>query len=348
MTSSLRLTGLAAACFLCFAAPMQAHAFDGCTVMSASPLVVNVKDRGAKGDGKSNDTPAIQKAIDEVAVTGGTVYVPKGTYMVRGTGKNRLHLPSKVTLKLADGAILKVIPNGAKSYSVLKIADATDVTVIGGTLLGDRSEHMGGAGEWGMGIFIGPNAARVSVIGVTAKEMWGDGFYVGDATDVAFCSVAAIHNRRQGLSIIEGSRLLVTNSVFKDTRGTRPSAGIDLEPDRPDQKVTNVLIERSKFIDNAGSGVAIAGKKGDVTNVQISHNVFEGGQPIKIENAPRVHSTQICKNRYIAKEIPASEGFNSFAEPVDIVALQSDCNAGRDMRFEINRTNKRKKKPPQN
>ena len=43
----------------------------------------------------------------------------------------------------------------------------------------------------------------------------------------------------------------VTNSVFKNTRGTRPSAGIDLEPDRETQTITNVRIAHSKFLDNA-------------------------------------------------------------------------------------------------
>ncbi len=42
---------------------------------------VNVKDFGAKGNGSSDDTAAIQKAIDSLK-TGGTVYIPKGIYMV--------------------------------------------------------------------------------------------------------------------------------------------------------------------------------------------------------------------------------------------------------------------------
>ncbi|WP_368265785.1 right-handed parallel beta-helix repeat-containing protein [Enterococcus faecium] len=41
-------------------------------------LVVNVKDYGAKGDGVTNDTQAIQNALD----TGKKVFIPKGTYMV--------------------------------------------------------------------------------------------------------------------------------------------------------------------------------------------------------------------------------------------------------------------------
>ena len=307
--------------------------------------MVNVRDKGAKGDGKTNDTAAIQRAIDAVGGTGGTVYVPDGVYMVTGVGSEQLELRSKMTFKLADRAILKLIPNDAKKYSVLRIREASDVTVVGGTLQGDRAQHKTKKGEWGMGIFIGRDAEHVTIVGVTARDMWGDGLYVSGATDIALCSVVATHNRRQGLSIIAATRLLVTNSIFQDTRGTRPSAGIDIEPDGPEEKVSHVRIERSKFIDNSGGGIIIAGKKGKVANVQIRHNVFEGSRPILIENAPRVHSTQICDNRYVGKEVPASEGFNSFSEPVEVVALQADCSDGRDMRFEVNRSTKKKKKP---
>lgn len=44
---------------------------------------VNVKDFGAKGDGVTDDTAAIQAAIDSVnAAGGGRIYLPSGTYLV--------------------------------------------------------------------------------------------------------------------------------------------------------------------------------------------------------------------------------------------------------------------------
>jgi len=338
----LRATALLPILVVVFAAgPAYSAQSDVCSIKPSSPLVVNVRVKGAKGDGNTDDTAAIQKAIDAVGGTGGTVYVPNGVYMVRGVGKKTLALKSKMTLKLADRAVLKVIPNGAPRYMTVRIAKASDVNVVGGTLEGDRKEHKGKKGEWGMGLWIGRGSKNVTVAGMTAKDMWGDGFLINDAANVALCGVHAIHNRRQGLSIINGSRILVTQSEFRNTTGTAPSAGIDLEPDKNDQRISNVVIEKSKFVDNAGGSILIAGGKGDVANVRITQNLFEGPRPIRIKYAPRVHSTQICKNRYIAKEVPASEGFNAFADPADIVVLQDDCSEGRDMRFEMNRTKRK-------
>lgn len=46
---------------------------------------VNVKDFGAKGDGVTDDSLAIQKAYDFVKDTGGTVFFPRGIYIVSMT-----------------------------------------------------------------------------------------------------------------------------------------------------------------------------------------------------------------------------------------------------------------------
>ena len=125
---------------------------DACVPASKSPLVVSVKDKGAKGDGKTDDTAAIQAAIDQVAGTGGTVLVPDGIYMIDAAGKLRLSLKDDMTLRLADGATLKAIPNNQKKYSILTISGVSNVAVIGGTLEGERDQHKGNGGEWGMGI----------------------------------------------------------------------------------------------------------------------------------------------------------------------------------------------------
>ena len=111
----------------------------------------------------------------------------------------------------------------------------------------------------------------------------------------------ADNNRRQGLSIVEADGVLVTDSVFRNTRGTRPSAGIDLEPDHAEQKIVNVRIQNSKFIDNAGPGIEIARKRGSVAKVdELARNVFRGNRPILVENAPAVLASAICDNRQVS------------------------------------------------
>jgi hypothetical protein len=83
------------------AAPAQAGMPGPCTEPPPSPLVVNVKDKGAKGDGRTDDTEAIQAAIDAVKGTKGTVLVPDGTYLVEVADKKKqLKLKDDMTLKL--------------------------------------------------------------------------------------------------------------------------------------------------------------------------------------------------------------------------------------------------------
>lgn len=51
-------------------------------------LVLNVKDFGARGDGTTDDTAAIQRALDAIPAGGATVHFPTGTYLVSITAGN--------------------------------------------------------------------------------------------------------------------------------------------------------------------------------------------------------------------------------------------------------------------
>jgi polygalacturonase len=317
----------------------RAGAPEACAPPPPSNLIINVKDKDALGDGRSNDSAAIQAAIDAVAGTKGTVLVPDGVYLVETIGDARLRLGSDMTLKLADGAVLKAIPNDAEKYAVLTISGAANVWVTGGTLEGDRNEHRGKSGEWGMGIHIVKDAKHITISGLISKKMWGDGFYVDGAEDVRLCGVTADANRRQGLSIIDANGLLVLNSTFKNTHGTRPGAGIDFEPDDAGQKISNVRIENSKFFDNAGGGILVAGKKARISKVEMTRNTFRGNRPFVVENAPGI-AASICGNRQTSKQIETGGGFNTYAEPIDIVGLQDDCG---ETGFVIDRGNTKKK-----
>jgi polygalacturonase len=218
----------------------------------------NVRDYGAVGDGKTDDTKAIQRAIDAaLKVGGGVVHVPNAIYMINTAppGPSGLSLGNGITLDFAPRAVFKAIPNAARNYTILGIRKSAHVRVQGGILIGDRAQHLGADGEWGHCLQISDGAYDIAIIGTQSRECWGDGFYIGRASNVVLYAVIADHNRRQGLSITAASYLKVINSTFSNTRGTKPESGIDIEPNA-NEKIYNLTIEGSRIFGNSGSGIS--------------------------------------------------------------------------------------------
>ena len=87
---STNFSGARLLMYLCVAfLGVTAHAQD-------SPIGFwNVRDFGAIGDGKIDDTAAFQKALDAAAqAEGGVVHAPRGNYLFKG----HLNVPAAVTL----------------------------------------------------------------------------------------------------------------------------------------------------------------------------------------------------------------------------------------------------------
>ncbi|HEV2694495.1 MAG TPA: glycosyl hydrolase family 28-related protein [Verrucomicrobiae bacterium] len=89
---------------------------------SAAKNEFNVRDYGAIGDGTTLDSPAIDKAINAaVAVGGGTVVVPAGTYL-----SGSIHLKSNIHLLIDAGATILGAPQNMNAY------DETEPYTLGG------------------------------------------------------------------------------------------------------------------------------------------------------------------------------------------------------------------------
>ena len=65
-------------------------------------VLFDVRSYGATGDGKTVDTPAVNRAIEAVAAAGGgTLVFPAGTYVCF-----TIRLKSKVDLWLSNGCVI--------------------------------------------------------------------------------------------------------------------------------------------------------------------------------------------------------------------------------------------------
>ena len=81
-------------------------------VLPLQAIELNVRDLGAKGDGKHLDHVAINQAIDScVAQGGGRVVVPSGRYLC-----GSIRLKSHVELHLEAGATIVAAPASMKAY----------------------------------------------------------------------------------------------------------------------------------------------------------------------------------------------------------------------------------------
>ncbi|MBO1531415.1 right-handed parallel beta-helix repeat-containing protein [Psychrobacter sp. F1192] len=254
------------------------------TTDPAGSLVVDVTDGkyGAKGNGSTDDTAAIQKAINFVSNNGGgTVYIPDGNYLI-DTTSNGIWMRSNVTVKMEDNTVLEAIPSNQESHYVLFIRDVENVNVTGGTIVGDRYEHFGTGSHWGIGIGI-LGAKDVTIENVNVQDFRGDGVYIGEnesqSENVTIYNVVSDNNSRQGITIVDGDGIEIINSVFKNTKGAQPSAGINIEPDNNDL-VTNVSIISSQSLNNEGNGIVISerasGVNHGINNITVDGNEVVG------------------------------------------------------------------------
>jgi polygalacturonase len=78
----------------------------------SSRSTYNVRDFGATGDGKTLDSPAIDRAIAAASEAGGgTVHIPAGTYL-----SGSIHLKSNIHLYLDAGAVIRSAPQEMNAY----------------------------------------------------------------------------------------------------------------------------------------------------------------------------------------------------------------------------------------
>ncbi|MCF2503365.1 hypothetical protein L0663_08255 [Dyadobacter sp. CY107] len=218
---------------------------------------VNVEWFGVVGDGATDNTVALQAMLDRADIS--SIYFPKPAVSYR---IKRLNLRSNKTLILDEGTIVEGLGTLGAEERMIMMNNVQNVSIKGTNVVFKDQKAKYTSGEQ-RHIFAMLGVTNVTIEGVAANNSGGDGFYIGVSTtqkfseNVRLINVSADNNRRQGLSIVSGKNIEVVSSVFSNSNGTAPNAGIDIEPNNPDEFLEGIRITNPTTRNNAGGGIVI-------------------------------------------------------------------------------------------
>lgn len=205
----------------------------------------NVRDFGAKGDGVTLDTRAIQSAIDACGSTGGTVIVPAGVYLtgsIELRSNTEIHVAAGATIlgstNLADYVeripVFKSYNNTFLKYSLFYAERQSNITMTGrGTIDGQGAAFKVLTNKKPEKYMNRPYLLRfvectnVTVESVTLKNpaSWTQHYLACDGVLLRGLTVLGHANKNNDMMDIDGCR----NVIVSDCTGDTDDDGITLK-----------------------------------------------------------------------------------------------------------------------
>lgn len=247
------------------------------TAAESNPLatarLLNVRHFGAKGDGRTTDTQAIQKAIDAAAARKGPVFFPPGVYL-----SGEIQLRANVALvgvpswdyRTPGGTAIKLADKGASC--LINITGASGATLDGLALDG------GNVGAGIHGIFLnkpdyGPHEDAFRIERCQVARFTGDGVSLKRAWCFSIRHSMLAYNHGDGVSLRGWDGFLIDN-WFSGNRGAgfaarEENASITMTANRIEwNRKENILVAggngyniTGNFLDRAGtSGIALVAR----------------------------------------------------------------------------------------
>ena len=283
--------------FMAFVIPLVL----GLPIASAQPFC-NVKDYGATGSKADDARPAIQKAIDFCAQSGGgRVYVPPGDYT---TGQ--IHLRSGIGLYLASGATLFATLDhkqydDARKASLIYGEDLHDIALEGSGTLDGQSTY-----EWRPNNFtdyyILPNQRQMEAtgkplmrpfpVGMNTDAVFPRMVLLLRCTDVRITGVKLLHSRSWNINPY-ACRHLVIDGVYINSSQKEGVWADGIDPDGcQDVHISNCTIETGDdaivFYSTDAWGPALPTENVTVTNCRLSSSSsaikFCDGNQVAVRN----------------------------------------------------------------
>lgn len=244
--------------------------------------VHDVRRYGARGDGKTKDTAAVEAAIAAAARENGTVLFPPGTYLC-GT----IHLKSGVALELAAGAVIAASPDEAdfdryeelpfkpvddrettySRYALILGEGVTDVVISGAGVIDGNRTKRGGPKPVAF-----KNSQRITIRGVTVRN----------SPNYAISLLGCEHVNIEGVSIVNSyadgidpdcSRFVRIANCYVDSHDDAicPKASQALGEPRPTEHlvVTNCILRTDCNAFKFGTE-----SRGDFRNVTVTNCVI--------------------------------------------------------------------------
>ena len=140
------------------------------------------------------------------------------------------------------------------------------------------------------------DCSDISIKGFKLEQSGGDGIYIGAlnsledrrySENIIIEDVHFYDNYRQGISIISCENLLIKNCLIEKTKLHSPAAGIDFEPNYPEERLVNCAVEDCIIRYNRGPGILLyLASFNDTTlpvSITITHNIItQNRRPISI------------------------------------------------------------------
>jgi hypothetical protein len=242
------------------------------TVQAKLRQIVSVQDFGAVGNGVTDDTNAILAAISAMPSDGAGLNFPPGTYIVNSDNLNGLKFNGKSNFVVSGyGATIKVKAGASVvgGYEVMSFFNCSNGAINGLTIDGNRANRTIPGQTSAHLLTICTSCSQITLNDIIAINSPADGFLITTfdftvaatyPTDITLVNCVADNAYRNGLSSIGSLRLTLRGGEYKNTNGTLPKCGIDIEPDAGYTFGNrNTIIDGARLFNNDGYGLTLGG-----------------------------------------------------------------------------------------
>ena len=309
-------------------------------------VYVTPQQYGAKGDGVTDDTAA----INECLASNSLVYIPNGTYLidaaigVKPKSKQTVQLDANATLK-GNYKTTAIDGTAVSRWQVINCNAVENVVICGGIIEGDKDEKDGDtSSDQKHGISIN-NSKNITVEDCRVHGFRGDGMLVATSieanmnTNIKIAGCEIFDCLRHGITVAGVDGLLVKDVEIHDCNNVPYGCAIDIELHDAFEIFHNITLDGVKTYNTS---LGIQNSPGEssgkfqnyvVRNCDIErichnfdadldiHNSKIGKLVYSSPNRLRVYDSKIVENTAFEDDFGACYFYNCFFASADIAPI---------------------------